>query len=710
MPCLCIGVGSPLSVRICAAMVAGATSPSRGGALLRGTILLALIVTTAATCNSATSGPCVDRVQPNSGSLAGGQFFYIHGSNLLPPSPDPLVPAAVVTIGGTPCDIERVLSSSVRLVCRTRAYTGAPVGQLDGVASSAPRWYDSGCASQQQAVSVLILGVGGNIMAAWNAASRFCLRGNGARFCSFTYAWSATPSITSITPRTASPGDLITVTGKTCVADVRNPMTGARTEDTALKRFERVVIGSHICELSTPTCDISTTAQCPTMYTANLTRPGSRYRPGAWHCEEGTFQCRLPSDVPLGRHNVSFKLPSDHGTSMLTVSAMAPGIGSNETSAALEVIPTVRAVSTHPTNANILVVTVDGLGELSDLASNTSLIIGADRPDLPSIPCPLVASGATDTLWCDRTQAESSWLATTSWPVSCLAILIADPSAESGFYRVKPAGAPTVFRVFCDMDTAGGGWTLCGKFDRDGGETSLQPGFGRSTLNAEAMGTLPFSASQASIDCRAFFGSSEGHVLSVGTDTLSANGFASSTAAVRISGPVASGATTSLFDLSSACAGATLTPYSAHFERLDTPANLGLNRDVWGYSTFGPTVGVSADAFTGSHVAALGCTERLNCAPNIIDSGTAPTSTDVMHGPMGVVLPSNWRRYRSYAVKLHGWFVPPFDAEYRFVVEANNFEKTYLYLSMDHTAADKECAAPAAPDRSRLDPSSRVCV
>ena len=65
------------------------------------------------------------------------------------------------------------------------------------------------------------------------------------------------------------------------------------------------------------------------------------------------------------------------------------------------------------------------------------------------------------------------------------------------------------------MDTAGGGWTLCGKFDRDGGETSLQPGFGRSTLNAEAMGTLPFSASQASIDCRAFFGSSEGHVLEV---------------------------------------------------------------------------------------------------------------------------------------------------------------------------------------------------
>ena len=48
--------------------------------------------------------------------------------------------------------------------------------------------------SEQQAVAVVVLGVGGNIMAAWNSASRLCLRGNGARFCTFTYAWSATPS------------------------------------------------------------------------------------------------------------------------------------------------------------------------------------------------------------------------------------------------------------------------------------------------------------------------------------------------------------------------------------------------------------------------------------------------------------------------------------------------------------------------------------
>ena len=283
------------------------------------------LVHVAALCSSSSAGPCVDRVSPNTGSIAGGQFLFLHGTNLLPTSPDPLVPAAVVSIGGTPCDVQRVISSSVRLVCRTRAYTGAAIGQLDGVASAAPRWYDSGCASGNVAVSVQVLGVGGNIMAAWNSASRFCLRGNAHKFCSFTYSWSATPSITSITPRSASPGDLITVTGKTCVADFVNSDDGVRT-DPALKRFERVLIGGHICELSMPTCDIRTTAQCPTMFTANLTRAGRVYRPGSRYCEEGTFQCRVPADAPLGRHNVSFTLPSDKGKSMLTADAMAPGM------------------------------------------------------------------------------------------------------------------------------------------------------------------------------------------------------------------------------------------------------------------------------------------------------------------------------------------------------------------------------------------------
>ena len=74
----------------------------------------------------AATTPRVDYIRPNSGSVAGGQLVSIHGVHLQLESSDPLVPATTVTIGGVACDVQRVLSTAKRVVCRTRPYASHP--------------------------------------------------------------------------------------------------------------------------------------------------------------------------------------------------------------------------------------------------------------------------------------------------------------------------------------------------------------------------------------------------------------------------------------------------------------------------------------------------------------------------------------------------------------------------------------------------------
>lgn len=111
---------------------------------------------------SSSTGLTVDFVTPNSGSLAGGQLVAVHGSGLQVDSADPLTPATVVTIGGQPCDIERVMSSGTRVVCRTRPYWSYPglasAAGLDGTGSYYPGWPDPGCLSSRLPVVVTVLG------------------------------------------------------------------------------------------------------------------------------------------------------------------------------------------------------------------------------------------------------------------------------------------------------------------------------------------------------------------------------------------------------------------------------------------------------------------------------------------------------------------------------------------------------------------------
>jgi hypothetical protein len=50
------------------------------------------------------------------------------------------------------------------------------------------------------------------------------------------------------------------------------------------------------------------------------------------------------------------------------------------------------------------------------------------------------------------------------FPDSCAAILAADSTAGNGIYKIKPEGLSEPVLVYCDMVSAGGGWTLFSRF------------------------------------------------------------------------------------------------------------------------------------------------------------------------------------------------------------------------------------------------------
>jgi hypothetical protein len=55
---------------------------------------------------------------------------------------------------------------------------------------------------------------------------------------------------------------------------------------------------------------------------------------------------------------------------------------------------------------------------------------------------------------------------------SASAILIANPTAASGLYWIKPSGTSTAYRTFCDMQYDGGGWVMALAYYK--GQTPIQ--------------------------------------------------------------------------------------------------------------------------------------------------------------------------------------------------------------------------------------------
>lgn len=164
-------------------------------------------------------------------------------------------------------------------------------------------------------------------------------------------------------------------------------------------------------------------------------------------------------------------------------------------------------------------------------------------------------------------------------PASCAEILAENHSAADGAYTIDPDGrngATAPFDVWCDMTTAGGGWTLCGKHDRDFGSGWVLPlNWGRSAISSAALKDITtFPVESVSADCRDYIAAGAQWILNVGDADGDRGAGWDLTAIINIPADVAADPTylwdPALDDVGCTCTNSRLITYDETFASVGT--------------------------------------------------------------------------------------------------------------------------------------------
>lgn len=170
----------------------------------------------------------------------------------------------------------------------------------------------------------------------------------------------------------------------------------------------------------------------------------------------------------------------------------------------------------------------DGATNLEDCAPFDDAI----HPGADEIPDDLLDSdcdgdsdgdGVSDDLDCAPFEADRigpDGLSEACAVADCAEVLALNPGVATGAYWITGGSGGEPMNVLCDMHTDGGGWTLCGKFDRDSGDgSSLEDPFARARVHSDDLATVSsFAEQQASMDCRRLIRGGATWTLSAATD------------------------------------------------------------------------------------------------------------------------------------------------------------------------------------------------